>query len=119
MKFQVPLPLFGGSGNYASALYISAVKANALDIVESEIVDFVDASNRSEKFSELMKNLSVPRDARAKAVAEILSETKFSDVTKNFLGMISLSWSFCLLCGRIWRSEALFLPLLLGLSYLN
>lgn len=38
MKFQVPLPLFGGSGNYASALYISAVKANALDIVESEIV---------------------------------------------------------------------------------
>ncbi|KAL6320516.1 hypothetical protein AAG906_007595 [Vitis piasezkii] len=61
--YNVPLPLFGGSGNYASALYISAVKANALDIVE-----FVEASNRSEKFSELMKNLSVPRDARVKAV---------------------------------------------------
>ncbi|RVW67162.1 ATP synthase subunit O, mitochondrial [Vitis vinifera] len=89
MKFQVPLPLFGGSGNYASALYISAVKANALDIVESEIVDFVDASNRSEKFSELMKNLSVPRDARAKAVTAILSETKFSDVTKNFLVVLA------------------------------
>ncbi|WKA06085.1 hypothetical protein VitviT2T_024006 [Vitis vinifera] len=86
---QVPLPLFGGSGNYVSALYISAVKANALHIVESEIVDFVEASNRSKKFSEFMKNLSVPRDARVKAVAAILSETKFSDVTKNFLGFLS------------------------------
>ncbi|PKI48879.1 hypothetical protein CRG98_030727 [Punica granatum] len=43
---KVPLALFGGTGNYASALYLSAVKANALDKVESELLDLVEASKR-------------------------------------------------------------------------
>ena len=99
MKFQVPLVLFGGAGNYASALYIAAVKANALDTVEYEILDFLEASKRSDNFSQFMKNLSVSRGVSVKALTAICSETKFSDVTKNFLGMISCSWSFYLLCG--------------------
>ena len=97
-KFQVPLALFGGAGNYASALYIAAVKVNALDTVESDILDFVEASKRSENFSQFIRNLSVPRDVRVKAITAICSESKFADVTKNFLGMISCSWSFYLLC---------------------
>ncbi|KAL6985678.1 hypothetical protein U1Q18_019052 [Sarracenia purpurea var. burkii] len=43
---QVPLTLFGVSGNYASALYLAAVKANALDKVESELLDLVEASKK-------------------------------------------------------------------------
>ncbi|KAL6958170.1 hypothetical protein U1Q18_048777 [Sarracenia purpurea var. burkii] len=42
----VPLTLFGVSGNYASALYLAAVKANALDKVESELLDLVEASKK-------------------------------------------------------------------------
>lgn len=84
---QVPLVLYGGSGNYASALYLSAVKANALDKVESEFVDLVEASERSSTFSQFMKDLTVPADIRVKAVNAICDEAKFSEVTKNFLGM--------------------------------
>lgn len=72
-------------GNYASALFIAASKANVLDKVESEILDVIEASKQSSFFSQFIKDPSVPADTRVKAVQEISSEAKFSDVTKNFL----------------------------------
>lgn len=83
--------MFGGTGNYASALYIAAKKANVLDQVESEILDFVEASKRSETFSQFMNDLSVRADVRVNAMNDICAHAKFSEITKNFLGKISLS----------------------------
>lgn len=88
MIFQVPLSLFGGSGNYASALYLSAVKANALDKVESELLTIVEASKKSPVFSQFTKDLSVPAETRVNAINDIADQAKFSDITKNFLGII-------------------------------
>ncbi|XP_028789663.1 ATP synthase subunit O, mitochondrial-like [Neltuma alba] len=88
-KVKVPLALFGGSGNYASALYIAAVKANALEKVESEVLDFVEAIKKSPKFLQFTKDLSVPKDIRIKAIEEISKEAKFSDITKNFLVIVA------------------------------
>lgn len=87
----MPLALFGGSGNYASALYLSATKANMLDKVESEILDLVEASKKSPMFLQFIKDLSVPGETRVKAISEVCSEAKFSEITKNFLGMSSYS----------------------------
>ncbi|KAL2458622.1 Uncharacterized protein Fot_55652 [Forsythia ovata] len=42
-KIKVPLTRFSVSGNYVSALYIAAVKANVVDKVESELNTFVEA----------------------------------------------------------------------------
>lgn len=88
---QVPVALFGGSGNYASALYIAAAKAKALDKVEAELVDFVEATTKASMFSQFMKDPSVPADVRVKAINEICAQAKFSDVTKNFLGKMVIS----------------------------
>lgn len=88
-KVKVPLVLYGGSGNYASALYLAAVKANTLDKVESEFVDLVEASERSATFSQFMKDLTVPADIRVKAVNAICDEAKFSEITKNFLVLLA------------------------------
>ncbi|XP_074573442.1 ATP synthase subunit O, mitochondrial-like [Curcuma longa] len=55
-KVKVPLKLFGGSGNYATALFIAATKANALDKVEAEILDVVEASKKSPRFSKFIKD---------------------------------------------------------------
>ena len=85
----MPLALFGGTGNYASALYTAAVKANSLEKVESEVLDLVEAMKKSPKFTEFTKDLSVPKDNRIKAIQEIAKEAKFSDITTNFLGIIS------------------------------
>ncbi|KAH7848395.1 hypothetical protein Vadar_002261 [Vaccinium darrowii] len=84
-KVKVPLTMYGVSGNYASALYIAAVKVNALDKVESELLDLVEASKKSTKFSLFMKDVSVPADTRIKAISEICAEAKFSELTRNFL----------------------------------
>lgn len=82
----MPLALYGVSGNYASALYIAATKVNALDKVESELLDLVEASKRTPTFSLFMKDLSVPKDTRVKAINEICAHAKFVEITKNFLG---------------------------------
>ncbi|KAK8500377.1 hypothetical protein V6N12_013902 [Hibiscus sabdariffa] len=85
-KVKVPLALFGVFGNYASALYLAAVKGNVLDRVESELLDLVQASRNSPSFSQFTKDPSVPAKTRVKAINEIFGEAKFSDLTKNFLG---------------------------------
>ncbi|MGD7309670.1 F0F1 ATP synthase subunit delta, partial [Ralstonia pseudosolanacearum] len=89
VKVKVPLSLFGGAGNYASALYIAAVKAKVLEKVESEIVDLVGASQKSPMFSQFIKDVSVPGVTRVKAINEICSAAKFSEVTKNFLVVLA------------------------------
>lgn len=58
-----------------------------MDKVESEIKTVVEASKNSPLFSQFIKDLSVPKDTRVKAITEIFAEAGFSDVTKNFLGM--------------------------------
>ncbi|GLT60726.1 hypothetical protein SLA2020_334810 [Shorea laevis] len=88
-KVKVPLVLFGGSGNYASALYLAAVKSNSLDTVESEILQLVEALKKSPTFSQFAKDLSVPADTRVKAIQEISSQAKFSEVTKDFLVLLA------------------------------
>ncbi|KAL0430786.1 UNVERIFIED_CONTAM: ATP synthase subunit O, mitochondrial [Sesamum radiatum] len=75
----------GVSGNYASVLYISAVKANVLDKVESELLTLVQASKKSPTFPQFMKDQSVTADTRVKAINEIFTQAKVSDITKNFL----------------------------------
>lgn len=91
---QVPVAMFGGSGNYASALYIAAAKAKALDKVESELIDFVSATTKASTFTQFMKDLAVPADIRVKALNEICAQAKFSEVTKNFLGIIVMQILF-------------------------
>ncbi|XP_027342149.1 ATP synthase subunit O, mitochondrial [Abrus precatorius] len=88
-KVKVPLALFGGSGNYASALYIAAVKAKAVDRVESEILQFVEAIKNSDKFSQFIRDLSVAKDVRVKVIQDVCGEAKFAEVTKNFLVIVA------------------------------
>lgn len=62
--------------------------------VELEILDVVEAAKNCAMFSQFMKDLSVPKETRVKAIDEIFSEAGFSDVTKNFLGVL-LIFFFC------------------------
>ncbi|MED6133776.1 hypothetical protein PIB30_031326 [Stylosanthes scabra] len=88
-KVKVPLAMFGGSGNYATALYIAAVKANSVDKVESEILQFVEAVKNSTKVSHFISDVSVKKDIRVKVIEDIAGQSKFSDITKNFLVIVA------------------------------
>ncbi|KAF6158597.1 hypothetical protein GIB67_040111, partial [Kingdonia uniflora] len=89
VKVKVPLPMFGISGNYASALYLSAVKTNVLDKVETELLDIVEASKRSPRFSLFIKDISIPRKTKVKQIAEICSEAKLTTVIRNFMVILT------------------------------
>ncbi|KAK7323476.1 hypothetical protein VNO77_26950 [Canavalia gladiata] len=86
---KVPLALFGGSGNYASALYIAAVKAKAMEKVESELLQFAESVKNSAKVSQFISDISVAKDVRVNFIQEICGEAKFSDITKNFLAIVA------------------------------
>ncbi|CAL1404625.1 unnamed protein product [Linum trigynum] len=88
-KVKLPIALYGGAGNYASALYIASKKANVLDKVESELLDLVQALEKSPTFSQFTKDLSVPADTRVKAINDIADQAKFSQVTKTFLVVLA------------------------------
>ncbi|KAM0050413.1 putative H(+)-transporting two-sector ATPase [Helianthus debilis subsp. tardiflorus] len=64
-------------------------KPNALEKVESELADFVSATTKASTFSQFMKDLAVPADIRVKAINEISTQAKFSEITKNFLVVLA------------------------------
>jgi F-type H+-transporting ATPase subunit O len=51
--------MFGGSGNYASALYIAAVKANAAEKVDPEPAQFVESVKSSAITSQFIKDSKI------------------------------------------------------------
>ncbi len=88
-KIKVPVALYGGSGNYATALYIAAAKVNVLEKVESELLGLVEALKKASLFSQFTKDLAVPADTRVKAIKEISAQAKFSEITTNFLVVLA------------------------------
>ncbi|KAK2386342.1 ATP synthase subunit O, mitochondrial [Trifolium repens] len=88
-KIKVPIAMFGGSGNYASALYIAAVKANAVEKVDAELSQFVESVKGSALTSQFIKDISVKKDVRVKTINDIATEAKYSDVTKSFLVLLA------------------------------
>ncbi|GKE19389.1 ATP synthase subunit O, mitochondrial-like protein [Tanacetum coccineum] len=83
-EIKVSLNMFGGSGNYAFALYIATTIAKTLDKVEAELFNLVTATEKSPTFYEFIKDLATPADTRVQALTEICDQAKFSEVTRNF-----------------------------------
>lgn len=88
---KVPLVLTGEAGKYATSLYLAAVKTNVLDKVESELREVVEATKSSPTFGQFMKDLSVPKDTRVKAIFDICKHAKYTDITTNFLAILAES----------------------------
>jgi F-type H+-transporting ATPase subunit O len=86
---EVPLPMYGVAGKYASALYVTAVRSNVLDPVETELQEVIGAASQNSVFADFLKDPSVSKTMRMKAVEEIFKDTKFNDVTKNFLAVLA------------------------------
>jgi F-type H+-transporting ATPase subunit O len=86
---EVPLPMYGVAGKYASALYVTAVRGTVLDPVETELQQVIGAAEQNPVFSDFLKDPSVSKTVRMKAVEEIFGQTKFNDVTKNFLAVLA------------------------------
>lgn len=78
--------MFGVGGKYASALYVSAFKAKALDSVEKEMNELVGLLKSNPNFANFLKDPSVSKQTRVSAINEIFSKAEFTEITRNFLG---------------------------------
>jgi F-type H+-transporting ATPase subunit O len=95
--------MFGGSGNYASAVYIAAVKANAVEKVDAELSQFVESVKASALTSQFIKDISVKKDVRVKTIHDIATEAKYSDVTKSFLGKTGFTYYSIILINLLFQ----------------
>lgn len=86
---EVPLSMYGVSGKYASALYVTAVRQNVLDPVETELQQVLNAAEQNSVFADFLKDPSVSKTTRVKAVEELFKDVAFADVTKNFLAVLA------------------------------
>ncbi|KAH8961207.1 hypothetical protein BDL97_05G039600 [Sphagnum fallax] len=86
---EVPLPMYGVAGKYASALYVTAVRKNALEPVETELQQVCGAARTNPAFADFLKDPSVSKTVRVKAIEGIFRDTKFNDVTKNLLAVLA------------------------------
>ncbi len=80
----LPAQVFGVSGRYANALYMSASKANQLDKVAEEMQTFMMAYDTDAKLKRYVKDPSVARNTKADTMIAIME--KNTDVTKQFFG---------------------------------
>ena len=93
--FQVPIALVGESGNFASWLYIAAVKMNSLEKIETDLSELVEAMKTSPIFAQFTKDPSVPRETRLAAIVDVCDKAKFAEPTKNFLCNVTIDYLFC------------------------
>lgn len=79
-------PQHGIAGRYAAALYMAAVKSDALSKVESELSSVAQLMSESKDFSTFIADPSVPRNTKLDGLDAVLSKMGASEITKNFVG---------------------------------
>nr|BAA13600.1 delta subunit of mitochondrial F1-ATPase [Arabidopsis thaliana] len=86
---KVPIALVGENGNFASWLYIAAVKMNSLEKIETDLSEMIEAMKTAPIFAQFTKDPSVPRGTRLAAIRDACDQAKFAEPTKNFLSLLA------------------------------
>lgn len=85
----VPKNLFGVHGRYATALFVSASNANALDKVEAEVGNFVGHVNSNPQFASFLRNPTIPKNSKKADIEAILAKGSFSKTSVAFFGVLA------------------------------
>lgn len=80
---KVPIQVFGLEGRYAHAMFSAASKKKSLEKVEEELKDFQKLMDKSPKLTSFMFNPTIRKQQKQAALAGVLKEMKYSDLTKN------------------------------------
>ncbi|KAI3438137.1 hypothetical protein D9Q98_000578 [Chlorella vulgaris] len=82
-------PQHGVPGRYAAALYMAAVKTDSLAKVEGELSQVASLMSESKDFHAFVADPSVPREVKIDGLNSVLSKMGATDITKNFIGLLS------------------------------
>jgi len=76
-------------GRYASALFDLASENGVVTAIEADLEKLGAALRESDEFTALIRNPQISREAAGKAVDAVAALLGLSDLTKNFLGVLS------------------------------
>jgi len=76
-------------GRYASALFDLASENGVVTAIEADLEKLGAALRESDEFTALIRNPQISREAAGKAVDSVAALLGLSDLTKNFLGVLS------------------------------
>ena len=81
-------PQYDIPGRYAAALYMAAVKANALDKVQKEVSQIAGLMTDSKDFSAFVADPSLTSMARTEGLHAVLGKMGASEITKRFVDVV-------------------------------
>jgi hypothetical protein len=81
---KVPAAVFGLAGRYASALYMAAVKANVLDVVEKDFGALSKAMKDEPQFARFVNDPTIKRTVKAVEMAKATASA--DETTKKMIG---------------------------------
>jgi F-type H+-transporting ATPase subunit delta len=79
----------GLASRYATALYELADESRQLDAVAADLQQLKAMVGASAELRQLMMSPLLPRDAQAKAMADVVAHAGLSDLTRRFVGMLA------------------------------
>ncbi|GBG74233.1 hypothetical protein CBR_g17944 [Chara braunii] len=89
LSSSVPIQLFSVPGKYATSLFKAAVKADALEPVETELRTITELGESNQLVHDFLKDPSVPVRDRIAGIEDISKHLKFSPLTNNFLALLA------------------------------
>jgi F-type H+-transporting ATPase subunit O len=81
-------PQYGIPGRYAAALYMAAVKGNALGAVEKELSQISALLAESQDFRSFVADPSLPSAARTEGLHAVLKKMGASEITTRFVDVV-------------------------------
>mmetsp|Transcript_42534 Transcript_42534/g.96796 ORF Transcript_42534/g.96796 Transcript_42534/m.96796 type:complete len:217 (-) Transcript_42534:145-795(-) len=83
---RVPVAMFGLSGRYASALYIAATKANALEAVEKDFGALAAALKSDASFERFIKDPTLKRTVKQETMAKVTASS--NETTQKMMAVL-------------------------------
>ncbi|XP_024544473.1 ATP synthase subunit O, mitochondrial [Selaginella moellendorffii] len=102
---KMPKLLSGVHGNYAASLYVTAVRAEATDQVDSEMRAIAAAVAQSPEFQAFAEDIFMKREDRIETVKKVFGDSNLHTITMNFLTILAEDGQFKLF-PRIAKSFA-------------
>eukprot|EP01031_Cornospumella_fuschlensis_P028536 gene28536-34446_t len=84
-KHEPPKKIHGLTGRYAMATFTAASKANALSKVEEELLAVQELLRKNAAVAQFFQNPTVPRADKHARVSSLISEDKFSNISRNLM----------------------------------
>ncbi|XP_054159741.1 ATP synthase subunit O, mitochondrial-like [Oppia nitens] len=86
---KTPIPVHGVDGRYISALWSAASKQKKLDVVDKDLKQLVEISQKDSKFQDLLYNPLIKAKQKKEILSKNIPSLKLNELTVNLVGVMA------------------------------